>query len=420
MERGGFTKAGSRKNVLDSIAHKQPEGLPLDLGATPSSGISAIAYNNLSKALGTYTGKAKVYDVVQQVAQVDDWIIDRFGVDVIDIGRAFNAKPSDWYTVTLPDGSDALYPKWFNPQKSIDGNQVVFDEKGKMIAKMTAGATFFDQTCFPYAEGYPNSYKGLDEAMNDVLWQRLVHSPWDNAQAPDFWLKLREKALFLRKTTDKALMIVCGCNLFEWGTFLRRMDNFLMDIYIDSKNAEILIENLMERHLATLEKVCESVGDVVDILRFGDDLGMDTGPFMSPEKYKELFFPRHRRLNEYVHKHSNMKTFLHSCGSIYSLLPYLIDAGYDIINPVQTVSSDMEPKRLKQEFGRDITFWGGGCNTRNILNRGTPKEVYEYSKRMIEIFFKNGGFVFNQEHNILPDVPPENILSMMHAVSEYK
>ena len=174
----------------------------------------------------------------------------------------------------------------------------------------------------------------------------------------------------------------------------------------------------MERHLESLRKTCEAVGDVVDILRFGDDLGMNTGMFMSREKYCELFKPYHTKLNEYVHTHSNMKTFLHSCGSISPIMGDLIDAGYDIINPVQTTAKDMDPAMLKREFGKDITFWGGGCNTRSVLNNGTPQEVYDYSRRMIDIFFQDGGFVFNQEHNILGDVPPENIMAMYKAVED--
>lgn len=123
-------------------------------------------------------------------------------------------------------------------------------------------------------------------------------------------------------------------------------------------------------------------------------------------------------MNEYVHSHSKMKTFLHSCGSLYPIMGDLIDAGYDVINPVQTTAYQMDPAVLKREFGKDITFWGGGCNTRSVLNRSTPKEVYEYSRRMIDIFHQDGGFVFNQEHNIMPDVPAENILAMYKAVED--
>ncbi len=409
-----------RERILASIDHKQPDRVPLDLGATPSSGISAIGYNNLKKHLGITDGHTRVYDVVQQLAQPEDVILDRFGVDVIDIGRAFNDKNSDWYDITLADGSAAQYPAWFKPEAKPNGDYIFTDEDGTQIARMPVGATFFDQTCFPYVDGFPADFSDLDKQMRKVLWQRLAHSPWDNAGESGFYERLREKALFLRQNTDKALLMVCGCNLFEWGTFLRRIDNFLMDIYSEPEEVEKLLDELMVRHLRTLENVCKAVGDVVDILRFGDDLGMDTGPFMSPEIYRELFKPRHKQLCEYVHKNSSMKTFLHSCGSIRLLMGDLIEAGYDIINPVQTSSRGMDPAELKREFGKDITFWGGGCNTREILNRATPQEVYSYTSRMLEIFMPGGGFVFNQEHNIMPDVPPENILAMYRAVAEFK
>jgi uroporphyrinogen decarboxylase len=409
----------SRERVLNAIDHKQSDRIPLDLGSTPSSGISAIAYNNLKKHLGYADGHTRVYDVVQQVVQVEDPIVEKFGVDVLDIGRTFNVEDDDWYDVKLADGSTAQWPSWFHPVRE-GTEQRFYDEKGTLIARMPDGATFFDQGNFPYLDDYPENYEGLDNAMQKVLWSRLVHSPWDHGGDPDFYKKLRSHALELRKNTDKALMIVCGCNLFEWGTFLRRMDNFLMDIYCDPENVEELLDQLLSRHLATLEKVCNAVGDVVDIIRFGDDLGMDTGMFMSKDHYRKLFKPRHAQLCDYVHKHSSMHTFLHSCGSIYPIIDDLIDAGFEILNPIQTSARQMEPAVLKKEFGDSITFWGGGCNTRTVLNRSTPQEVYDYTYRTIETFAPNGGFVFNQEHNIMPDVPPENIVAMYKAVRDFK
>ncbi|GMQ57376.1 uroporphyrinogen decarboxylase family protein [Vallitalea sediminicola] len=409
----------SRERILAAINHKQPDKVPIDLGATPSSNISAIAYNNLKKKLDIKKGHTRVYDVVQQVVVPEDQILDRFSVDVVDLGRVYNNKDEDWYDYTLADGSTAQYPKWFQPKKEVNGSYTAYHSDGTLIAKMPQGATFFDQTIFPYIDGYPNDYKDIDKAMDKVLWSYLVHSPWDHAGEPDFWINLRKKAIELRNSTDKAIMIVCGCNLLEWGTFLRRMDNFLMDCYIDQVNVEKLLDKLLEIHLNTLEKVCESVGDIVDILRFGDDLGMDSGPLIGPDVYRKLFKPRHTMLCDYVHKHSNMKTFLHSCGSIYSLLPDLIEAGYDVINPVQTTANGMDPAILKTEFGKDITFWGGGCNTRWVLNRGTTEEVREHVLSNLEIFSPDGGFVFNQEHNIMPDVPAENIIAMYNAVKEF-
>lgn len=408
----------SRERVLNSIAHIEPDYVAMDLGSNVSAGISGMAYANLKEYLGIKEGHTRIYDVVQQVAQPEIPVLDLIGADVLDVGRVFNEKDSDWYDVVLSNGAVAQWPAWFRPKHLEDGSYEVYDKEGTLIAKMPRKGMCFDQMYFPFKDDYPDDYRDLDRQMGKVLWSAMAHSPWDHINEKDFYANLRKRCIDLRNSTDRALMITCGCNLFEWGTFLRRMDNFLMDTYAEPESVIALNEQLMERHLKMLKAVCESVGDVVDILRFGDDLGMDTGMFMSLEKYRELFKPYHRQLNDYVHKHSNMKTFLHSCGSIYPLMGDLIDAGYDIINPVQTTARDMDPKRLKEEFGKDITFWGGGCNTRSILNRGTTQEVYEYSKRMIDIFYKDGGFIFNTEHNILPDVPPQNIMAMYKAVED--
>jgi len=410
----------SRERVLSAINHREPDRVPVDMSATPSSGISAIAYSNLLKHIGFTDMQVKIYDVVQQLAQPEQAILDMFGVDVLDIGRTFNDNQTDWYPIKMANGTQAFYPVWFHPSLQADGSYLTYDDDGhKVLSKMPVGATFFDQTCFPYADGYPGDYNNLDAEMNRIMWARHAHSPWDHSGEKDFWIKLREKTLRLRETTDKALLVVCGCNLFEWGTFLRRMDNFLMDLMCDQYNVEKLLDELIKRHLATLEKVCESVGDIVDIIRFGDDLGMTQGPFMSPEIYRQLFKPRHKMLCDYVKTHSRMHTFIHTCGSVSLLMRDLIEAGIEIFNPVQTNAAGMDPVFLKKEFGKDCTFWGGGVETAGTLNVGTPSKIRKQVLERLEIFSKGGGYVFNTVHNILPDVPPENILTMFDAVKEF-
>lgn len=410
----------SRERVLAAINHQTPDRIPVDLGATPSSGISAIAYSNLVNHIGNTELPVQIYDVVQQLAQPDRTILDRFGVDVLDIGRTFNEKPTDWEPTILANGAPAFYPKWFKPVKREDGSYVTFDDDGKtMLSRMPVGATFFDQTYFPYVDGYPDSYENLDAEMGRIMWARDAHSPWDHAGEDRFWEQLRERTLRLRETTDKALLVVCGCNLFEWGTFLRRMDNFLMDLLCDPASVERLLDELLKRHLATLEKVCNAVGDLVDIIRFGDDLGMTSGPFMDADTYRLLFKPRHKILCDYVKEHSQMHTFIHSCGSISSLMPDLIEAGIEIFNPVQTNAWQMEPEFLKKEFGKDCTFWGGGIETAGVLNVGTPEKIREQVLERLETFSNGGGFVFNTVHNILPDVPPQNIVAMFDAIQEF-
>ena len=408
-----------RENVLNAIAHKEPAKVPFDIGSNPSSGISAIAYSNLLKHLNKEHLPVQVYDVVQQLAQPHDEIVDLLGIDILDIGRCFNYQDEYWRPYRLLNGDQAFYPKWFQPVKNENGDWVAHTNAGEAIAKMPKEATFFDQTLYPWVDGYPSDMKSLDEAMSKVLWAAFTHSPWDQADGPDFWNSLREKTLQLRKSTDKALMIIVGCNLFEWGTFIRRMDNFMMDLYIEPTNVEQLLDALLEKHMATLAKVCEYLGDIVEVIRFGDDLGGMGGPLIDPELYRQFFKPGHKQLCEFVKQNSNMHTFLHSCGSIYQLIPDLIEAGFEILNPVQTQGTDMEPEKLKTEFGKDVTFWGGGIETVGTLNNGTIKEVKAEVFKRLEIFSKNGGFIFNPIHNILPDVPPQNIMAMVDAVKEF-
>lgn len=408
----------SRQRVLAAIEHREPDSVPCDLGSNPSSGISAIAYTRLKEHLGMTQGHTRIFDVVQQLAQPEDCVLDRLGADVVDVGRAFNVLDADWKDVTLFDGTRAQIPSWFAPVPRGDGSYEV-ESNGETIARMPKGGAFFDQTCFPYMDEYPSDFVDLPKAMDKVLWAHMAHSPWDHAGETDFWTQLRERTQALRATTDRALMISAGCNLFEWGTFLRRMDNFLMDLVAEPDEVARLVDALMDSHMKTLRRVCDAVGDQVDILRFGDDLGMMTGPFMSPETYRSLFKPYHTELNAFVHEHSSMKTMLHSCGSIYALLPDLIEAGYDVINPVQTSCRDMDPARLKREFGEAITFWGGGCDTAKVLPRATASQVRDHVLERLAIFSPGGGFVFNTVHNILPEVPPENIDAVFDAVREF-
>ncbi len=407
----------SRERLLASIAHREPDRIPVDLGSTPSSGISAIAYGRLKVHLGLSGGHTDVYDVVQQLAQPEEEILDRYGVDIVDVGRTFNTSDRDWYGITLFDGSAARYPKWFRPEPVSGGGWRAMAPDGSEIATQLNNMNFFDQTCFPWLDDYPADLAGgLPDAMGKVHWAALAHSPWDHAGDEGFWDALRANALALRASTDRAIMVVVGCNLFEWGTFLRRMDNFLMDLVAEPEQVERFLDALMEVHIRTLGKVCAAVGDIADVCRFGDDLGTDTGPFMAPTTYRALFKRHHGRLCDFVHRNSSMHTFLHSCGSIHALLPDLIEAGFEIINPVQTACRDMEPAQLKRDFGRDVTFWGGGCDTRDVLNHGTPRQVRDDVQRRIDILSPGGGFVFNTIHNILPDVPPENIEAMFEAL----
>ncbi len=403
----------SRERILCSIDHKEPDKIPIDLGASTVTGISAIAYNKLKKELGI-NSPTRVFDVIQQLALVDMDVIDSFGVDALDINRIF-MDDLGWYAVTLGDGSLGNYPEWFHPEKDIDGSYFLRDDKGMVMSRMPKNGSCFDQTIFPWVNGYPVNYNTISEAFKSISWIAHSHTKYINVNENE----LRERTSILRNSTDRALVMSGGAKLLELGFFLRRMDNLLMDLLADQDNLSKLLDKLMELHLAGLEKKISAVGDLVDVIRFGDDLGMTSGPFMNMEVFRKFFKPRYKILCDYVKQNSNMKIFLHSCGSIRPFIPDLIEVGFDILNPVQTNCKGMEAKELKEEFGQEITFWGGGVDTALVLPSASPEEVRTDVLNRCEILSKNGGFIFAPIHNILPEVPAENILAAYEAVKEF-
>jgi uroporphyrinogen decarboxylase len=384
-----------------------------------SSGIAAIAYNRLKEKLGMPQSSTRMYDFIQQLAYPDREVRERFHVDAIDVGQAFLTGDDDWREWTLNDGSQCLIPYYLNVEKDEEGSVLLKHSDGTVLGKKPASSLYVDQTYWVYG-----SYESIPEYIDDEDLQRHMwavptppgHLDITNAEDRDPFVRTIKD---LRETTDDALMLSVGNNLFESGTFIRNMENFLVDLYLDKKGAARLLDALMTLHMDKLEKVLDAVGPYVDVLMFGDDFGSQLGPLMSPEVYRELFKPRQKEMWDYVHRNSNCKVFLHSCGSIYELIPDMIDAGLDVLNPVQTSAHNMDPALLKREFGQDLAFWGGGCDTRDVLPHATPGEITDHVRRRIDILAKDGGFVFNQVHNILADVPPENIIAMFDTAYGY-
>jgi uroporphyrinogen decarboxylase len=401
----------SRERILAAINHRQPDKVPVDLGSSTVTGISAIAYNNLKRQLNI-SAPTRVFDVVQQLANVDMEVVNLFGVDALDINRV-TTESKDWYEVDLADGSKAEYPSWFRPVKSPDGSWYTTDADGTILSRMPAGAAFYDQMYFPYQNGYPENFENLKDSLKKISW--VVHSHASNLNTAE----LREKLILLKETTGKALVMSGGAKLLELGFFIRRMDNFLMDLMVEQDKLSEMLDILVDMHLSGLEKKCSTIGDIVDVIRFGDDLGMTSGAFMDLETFRKIFKPRYKILCDYVKKNSNMKIFLHSCGSIRQYIPDLIEVGFDILNPIQTNCYDMDPLDLKKEFGKDLTFWGGGVDTASVLNMGSTEDVRKDVLSRCEIFSKDGGFVFAPIHNILSEVSPQNIIAAYNAVKEF-
>lgn len=405
-----------RERILTVLNHKEADKVPVDCGAMRSTGIMGVAYNNLKKHLGIEGGVTKIYDMVQQLAIPEQWYLDRFQIDAVDLSRAFADDPDDWIEWKLPDGSDALVPAWLRIEKR-DNSWVCVNEEGLVIAEMPESSYYFDQKYWPLMGKHLDSFDDLEKYMNSQMWGYMTDPLWKNAGDPNFYEKLREKAKKLYEETDYAIMIGFGGNLFETGQFLYRTDEFLMNLITEKREMEKLLDKMTDIYLSRLGPLLDAIDPYVQIIQMGDDLGMQTGPMLSPELYKEMFYPRHKKIYRYIKDHSNLYVFLHSCGSVYDFIPYLIDAGVDILNPVQISAAKMEPERLKREFGKDIVFWGGGVDTQHTLFSKTPEEVRAETRRNTEIFMKDGGFVFNQVHNILAEVPPENIVAMYETVN---
>ncbi len=409
----------SRERVMLAINHKEPDRVPIDFGAMRSTGISIVAYSKLRDELGVKSGLPKMYDFIQQLAYPEKEVRDLFHIDAIDAGQAFLEELNQWREWKLNDSTKCLIPNYLNIEIDDESNVYVKDNNNLMLGKKPKSSLYVDQTYWVYGNlpRIPENFNNDDLAK--FIWS-IPSPPWYlniyNDKQYELFIKTIKN---LHDTTDYAIMLAVGCNLFETGTWLRKMDNFLCDIYIDKNRVKKLISRLVENNLIFLDRILKGVGNYVDLLQFGDDLGSQNMPFMSPDVFIDVFLPGYKKMWDFVHENYNCKVFLHSCGSIYELLGSLIDAGLDILNPVQTTTANMEPEKLKKEFGRFITFWGGGCNTRDILPFKTPKEIKEDVKRRIEAFKSGGGFVFNQIHNIQADVPIENIIAMFDAAYEY-
>ena len=403
-----------RERVLAALNHQQPDRAPLDFGGHRSSGIAALAYPKLRAALGLPPRPVRVYDPIQQLAVIDEDVLDRLGVDVVEMGRGFAQDDGSWHAWVLPDGTPCYLPAWICPERAKDG-WLLRSATGRVLARMPDGALYFEQTYWPFAEG-TEDLDHLPEAFAESMWTNFG-SPPGPADSGDT-TRLEAGARALRRRTDRAMVGLFGGNLLECGQFLYRNDNFMLLLAGEPQRAHRFLDKLVELHLANLERFLGAVGQYLDVIVFGDDLGMQTGPQISPAMYREFFQPRHRVLWQRAKELAPVHVMLHCCGGVRELLPDLIEAGLDAINPVQVTCGGMEAAGLKRDFGRDITFWGGGCDTRSVLPTGTPAEVRQHVQHQIRTMSPGGGFVFQQVHNVLANVPPENLIAMFEAVRD--
>lgn len=397
-----------RERVLAALNHQEPDRVPIDLGGSDSSGITAIAYKNLNSYLGLKGGKTRVFDPYQQIVDLEEEVLQVVKSDV----RSIMIQPRNWKPWKLPDGSDCEIPEKWNPRSRKDGSQVVLNDRGEITAIMPSAGLYFEPVYAALKDC--QTVDDLDRHRGDI----------DSFDLPAYldqtFEEMGETAGQIRQKSDRLLT---GGNfaahVLASSQILRGWDVFLLDLLEQPAFAEALMDRLVDAYCERFDRYWNCLGQYLDVVVVSDDLGTQMAPILSPELYRKRIKPFHKRLYSYMKKKSGAFVFLHSCGSVYRLIPDLIEAGIDILNPIQASAAEMDTRRLKREFGDVLVFWGGGCDTQRILPKGTRQEIRDEVKRRIDDLAPGGGFVFTQVHNILPDVPPENIMAMYEAVWEF-
>ena len=415
----------SRERVLTALNHQQPDCVPMDLSAGPTTGMQATSVYLLRQALkldppGT---PVKVIEPYQMLGEIKPDLLDALGADVVGIWarkNMFGYLNENWKPWTTFDGTPVLVPEDFNTELEPNGDLLMYpegDRTAQPSGRMPAGGYYFDSII---------RQPPIDDATLDLE---------DNLEEFDFFSD-EDVAYFksevdrLYAGTDKAILLNPGGTAFgdialvpapflKDPRGIRDVAEWYMSTVTRFDYVYAIFERQCEIALKNLETLYAAVGNKIDIIFLtGTDFGTQNGPFISPKAYRQLYQPFQKRLNDWVHENTTWKTFMHSCGSIIKLLPDFIDAGFDIINPVQTSATGMDPQTLKSEFGQDIVFWGGGIDTQKTLPFGTADEVRQQVKERIEIFGPGGGFVFNSIHNIQAGVPVENLIALYKTFQE--
>ncbi len=391
----------SRERVLAAINHQEPDRVPIDLGGTRVTSIEPGVYARLRERLGIQGDPVKVMDVWQMLAWVEQPAVERLGVDVLPVPRLvqdFGMRIDAWRPWQLDDGTPVQMPANFEPVQDSEGSLCIYQD-GELVGKKVPASPFFDRMVeFKVYDPLPpvKSFPMPIFTDEDLAWRR-------------HWAET------LRARTDKALMGEFGPILGRWGSYQEWM-------YTIAANPDYVLayyERKIESLLTNLKLYADAVGDNIDVVWWGEDFGTQTGLMISPRMFKQMVAPYYRRLFDWVHAHTSWQVFFHCCGAIYPIIGTWIECGVDILNPVQTTATGMEPTKLKAEFGDRLVFWGGGIDTQTVLPFGTLEEIRQQVRERIRIFGPRGGFVFNPIHNIQGDVTVDRLLAMFDAVHEY-
>jgi len=377
----------SRERVLLALDHQQPDRVPLDLGGN-QTGIHRAAYQNLIDLLGLEEQIA-IMDLVQQLARPSEAVLERLRIDTRYVAAGAPEGFSGDVVVRERDGRS-----WHD----------FTDEFGVIWSMPTDHPFFFDISHSPLA--------GLS-------LQEIRDYPFPKGDDPSRFADLRAQVLELKRETPYAVVSGISGVVYEICWYMRGLENLFIDMMERPEALEAIIDRTLQFWLDWFRLFLKEVGDVVDVVMIGDDLTGQDGPLYPPRIYRSIVKPRQKRLAQFIKSQTPAKVWYHSCGSIVEYIPDLLDNGIDILNPVQIAARGMEPTKLKAEFGDRLVFWGGGIDSQHVLPRATPAEIREHVRRNVRAFMPEGGYVFNNVHNIQADVPPENVLALFDTAAEF-
>jgi len=408
----------SRQRVLTALNHETPDRVPIDLGGF-QTGIHRNAYTQLLDHLGI-RDEATILDPVQQLARPCEELLERFHVDIRYVvahgpesfkggieqntrdGRLWHDLKDEFGVVwSMPMGpSDCDEGGW----PSQDKGGTPSPHKGRMPSPRGGTGLYMDISHHPLA---------------DATLADLADYPFPKGDDPTRFTRLREQAQTLRRETPYGLSTGIGGVVYEICWYLRGLERWFMDMIENPAFCEALLDRTLAFWLGYYTEFLKEIGDLVDVVMIGDDVGGQSGPLFSPEFYRRVVKPRQKRLVQHIKSLTPAKIWYHTCGSVRSLIPDLLDNGIDILNPVQIGAADMDPRNLKAQFGDRLVFWGGGIDTQRVLSFARPEEVTEHVRRNLEAFKPGGGYVFNSVHNLQAGVPPENIVALFDAAYEH-